>query len=377
LTDSSPDKRNTYREAGVDYAALDAGKRLALDKALSTSSLMEAMGGVALDRSRGEPAFVFGYRDEKFGIVMEGLGTKSIVAQDYLAETGRDHFDAVAYDAVGAIVNDLICVGALPMVVNAYFASGSGDWYLDKPRYASLLEGWRKACADAGCVWGGGESPSLPGLVSAEYIELAGCAFGVIPPGVEPILGQRLEPGDDIVLVASSGLHANGASLARHVAARLSEGWRTSVPGAGDRDFGEEVLTASISYVPLVRRLLGDGVPVSYISHITGHGLLKLMRPSADCTYRLRELPPVPPVLSFMAEHSGMDAHSAYSTLNMGAGLAVYCASGRGEEVVNTAQRLGLDAIVAGKVEAGPRRVVLEPVGIEFESDELRLAPTS
>jgi phosphoribosylformylglycinamidine cyclo-ligase len=72
-----------------------------------------------------------------------------------------------------------------------------------------------------------------------------------------------------------------------------------------------------------------------------------------------------------------MDAHSAYSTLNMGTGLAVYCASGKGEDVVYAAQRLGLSAIVAGKVEAGPRRIILEPVEIEFESDELRLAPTS
>jgi phosphoribosylformylglycinamidine cyclo-ligase len=377
LTDSSPNKRNTYREAGVDYAALDAGKRLALDTALSTSALIEAAGGVALDRSRGEPAFVFGYGDEKFGVVMEGLGTKSIVAQDYLAETGRDHFNAVAYDAVGAIVNDLICVGALPMVVNAYFASGSGEWYLEEARYASLLEGWRRACVDASCVWGGGESPSLPDLVSADYIELAGCAFGVIPPTVEPILGQHLAPGDDIVLVASSGLHANGASLARHVAARLPEGWRTPVPGAGDCDFGEAILTASTSYVPLMRQLLGEGVPISYISHITGHGLLKLMRPSVEYTYRLRELPPVPPVLSFVAEHSDMDAHSAYSTLNMGTGFAVYCASGSGEDVVSAAQTLGLNAIVGGKVEAGPKRVILEPLGIEFESGELRLAPTS
>lgn len=377
MTDSSQQKRNSYREAGVDYAALDAGKRLALDKALSTSALMEAMGGVAVDRSRGEPAFVFGYEGAKFALVLEGLGTKSIVAQNYLAETGRDWFGAVAYDAVAAIVNDLICVGALPMVVNAYFASGSGDWYADQDRYASLLEGWRKACEDAECVWGGGESPSLPGLVNAEHIELAGSAFGVIPPSIEPILGQDLAPGDDIVLVTSSGLHANGASLARHVAARLPEGWKTPVPGAGDRDFGEGILAASISYVPLVRRLLGDGLPITYISHITGHGLLKLMRPSLDCTYRLHQLPPVPPVLSFLAEQAEMDAHAAYSTLNMGSGLAVYCQSGTGEQVVSAAQDLGLEAIVAGEIEAGPKQVILEPVGVEFKSDELRLAPES
>jgi phosphoribosylformylglycinamidine cyclo-ligase len=375
LTDPSGDKRNSYREAGVDYAALDAGKRLALDKALSTSALMEAMGGVALDRSRGEPAFVFSFKDEKFGLVLEGLGTKSIVAQDYLAETGRDHFDAVAYDTVAAIVNDLICVGALPLVVNAYFSSGSGDWYGDQERYASLLEGWRRACEDAQCVWGGGESPSLPGLVAADYIELAGCAIGAIPAGVEPILGQDLQPGDEIVLVASSGLHANGASLARHIAAQLPQGWRAPLPEAPDQDFGEGILAPSISYVPLVRQLLGDGVPVTYISHITGHGLLKLMRPSVDCTYRLHTLPPVPPVLSFLAEQSEMDAHAAYSTLNMGSGFAVYCSAGSGQAVVSAAEGLGLEAVVAGEIEAGPRRVILEPVGVEFATDELRLAP--
>lgn len=377
MNDRSSDKRNSYREAGVDYAALDAGKRLALDKALSTSALIEAMGGTAVDRSRGEPAFVFGYEGAKFALVLEGLGTKSIVAQAYYAETGRDWFDAVAYDAVAAIVNDLICVGALPMVVNAYFASGSGDWYADQSRYASLLEGWRKACADAGCVWGGGESPSLPGLVDPEYIELAGCAFGSIPSAIEPILGQDLKPDDEIVLVASSGLHANGASLARHIAARLPEGWRTPLPGTSDVDFGEGILAPSLSYVPLIRALLGDGVPLTYVSHITGHGLLKLMRPSLDCTYRLDRLPPVPPVLSFLAEQAEMDAHAAYSTLNMGSGLALYCAPGSGKAIVTTAQGLGLDAVVAGKIEAGPRRVILEPIEVEFESDELRLAPGS
>jgi phosphoribosylformylglycinamidine cyclo-ligase len=367
--------QNSYRDAGVDYAVLDAGKRLALDKALSTSALLAAAGGAAVDASRGEPAFVFELGEQRFGLVLEGLGTKSIVAQAYLEETGEDHFGAVAYDAVAAIVNDLICVGALPLVVNAYFSTGSGDWYGEAGRYASLLEGWRSACEDAGCVWGGGESPSLPGLVSPDHIELAGAAIGAIPAGTEPLLGDKLRAGDEIVLVASSGLHANGASLARHLAERLPEGWRTPLPEAPGTDFGRGILAPSISYVALLRRLLGERLPVSYVSHITGHGMLKLMRPDAALTYRLHSLPPVPPVLSFLAERSEMDSHSAYSTLNMGAGLAVYCAAGSGAEVAAAAAEEGLEATVAGTVEKGPRRVVLEPVGVTFDSDELRLAP--
>jgi phosphoribosylformylglycinamidine cyclo-ligase len=367
--------QNSYREAGVDYAALDAGKRLALDKALSTSALLTAVGGIANDASRGEPAFVFEFGGQSLGLVLEGLGTKSIVAQAYLEQTGEDHFGAVAYDAVAAIVNDLICVGALPLVVNAYFSTGSGDWYGDADRYASLLEGWRSACEDAGCVWGGGESPSLPGLVSPDHIELAGAAIGAIPAGVEPLLGQDLEAGDEIVLVASSGLHANGASLARHLAERLPDGWRTPLPEAPETDFGQGILAPSISYVALLRRLLGAGLPVTYVSHITGHGLLKLMRPDAELTYRLHTLPPVPPVLSFLAEQSAMDSQASYSTLNMGVGLALYCAAGSGAEVAAAAADVGLEAIVAGAVEEGPRRVVLEPVGVSFDSEELRLAP--
>ena len=120
----------SYRAAGVDYDALDAGKRLAIAKALSTSPLLQARGGQALDASRGEPAFVFELGDQSFAFVVEGLGTKSIIARHVLDEQGANHFGDVAYDTVAAILNDLCCVGALPLVVNAYFATGASEWYL-------------------------------------------------------------------------------------------------------------------------------------------------------------------------------------------------------------------------------------------------------
>ncbi len=365
--------RSAYGAAGVDYEALDAGKRDALTAALATSGQLAGHGGRALDESRGEPAFVFELAGQVLAFVLEGLGTKSMIARQVERDLGSSRFDDVAYDTVAAIVNDLCCVGALPLVVNAYFATGSSDWYDDAERRGALLAGWRAGCLDAGATWGGGESPSLPGLVSPEDIELAGSAVGVVPPPSRPILGGDLAPGDEIVLVASSGLHANGSSLARMIAAALPEGYATPLPSG--RPFGEALLDRSLIYAALVRTLLSHEVEVHYLSHITGHGLLKLMRPKRNLTYRITDLPAVPEVLRFMVEETEMSPEAAYSTLNMGSGFAVYCAPGTGGHVVRLASELGLGALRAGAVEAGPRRVILEPVDVVFESRELDLAP--
>jgi phosphoribosylformylglycinamidine cyclo-ligase len=364
---------DAYRSAGVDYETLDAGKRSALSEALATSGLLSAAGGRGVDESRGEPAFVFEVGGRLMAFVVEGLGTKSIIARQVSEELGFQGFGNVAYDTVAAIVNDLCCVGALPLVVNAYFATGASDWYSGRERHSDLLTGWREACVDAGAVWGGGESPSLPGLVSGEDIELAGSAVGLVPEGREAILGAELRAGDEIVLVASSGLHANGSSLARSVAGRLSDGYRTPLPSG--RRFGEALLDRSILYAGLVRSLVASPVEIHYLSHITGHGLLKLMRPRRELTYRVTWLPDVPEVLSFLVDQADMSPAAAYTTFNMGCGFAVYCAAGSGSEVVRLATEVGLSAGLAGVVEEGPRRVVLEPVDVVYESDAMDLGP--
>jgi phosphoribosylformylglycinamidine cyclo-ligase len=364
---------DAYRSAGVDYQTLDAGKRSALSEALATSGLLSAAGGRALDESRGEPAFVFEAGGRLMAFVVEGLGTKSIIARQVEEELGVRRFGNVAYDTVAAIVNDLCCVGALPLVVNAYFATGASDWYSRHDRHEDLLAGWREACVDAGATWGGGESPSLPGLVSERDIELAGSAVGLVPEGRDAIVGAELGVGDEIVLVASSGLHANGASLARAVASRLSGGYGT--PLLSGRSFGEALLDRSVLYVGLVRALVSGSIDVHYLSHITGHGLLKLMRPRRELTYRVSWLPEVPEVLSFLVERADMTPSAAYTTFNMGSGFAVYCAAGAGVEVVRLATELGLSAGVAGVVEEGPRRVLLEPVDVVYESDAMDLTP--
>jgi phosphoribosylformylglycinamidine cyclo-ligase len=373
VTGSPHGRGSAYGSAGVDYDALDAGKRDALSEALATSKLLASMGARAIDESRGEPAFVFELEGRTMAFVIEGLGTKSVIARQVSEQLGLSGFDDVAYDAVAAIVNDLCCVGALPLVVNAYFATGSAAWYQDPARHASLLSGWRAACVDAGATWGGGESPTLPELIEPAELELAGSAVGVVPEGRGPILGAGLDVGDEIVLVGSAGLHANGASLARMVAGQLERGYETPLPSG--RSFGEALLDRSVMYVPLVRALLEASVEVHYLSHITGHGLLKLMRPRSELSYTITSLPDVPEVLEFVVERAGMSPAAAYSTFNMGCGFAVYSVAGSGQEVVRAAAELGLSAQVAGRVGEGPRRVVLEPVGVTYESESLDLAP--
>jgi phosphoribosylformylglycinamidine cyclo-ligase len=419
---SNPDIHSAYREAGVDYTVLDAGKRSALEQALATSHWLAGAGARAFDESRGEPAFVLRVADSTLAFVLETLGTKSVIAREYHELTGANHFADVAYDTVAAVLNDLVCVGALPLVLNAYFATGSSAWYEREDRAQALLEGWRRGCDDARCAWGGGESPALTGLVHSQEIELAGSALGVVPAPGEPLLGATLAAGDEIVLVASTGLHANGASLARRVAAQLPQGLLTPLPGDGHQSppsqaegtqaqtegaqahaqahaqaqtegtqahaqsqppatsggerFGEALLRPSALYVELVRALLAaPEIQLTYLSHITGHGLLKLMRPRRSLCYQIHTLPPVPPVLALLAQHAGLAPDAAYSTLNMGAGFAVYCRPGGGEHVVAAAASVGLDALLAGVVREGPRQVILEPLDVVYRSDQLELAP--
>ncbi len=359
-----------YERAGVDYTTLDAAKRRALAAALSTTGYAAARGAAVDDASRGEPAVVVEVGGLRLGFVLECLGTKSTIARAYEDCSGIDRFAAIGYDTVAAIVNDCCCVGALPFVVNAYFATGAASWY-GGTRHASLVEGFRRGCADSGAAWGGGESPTLAGLVATDAIDLAGSAVGRVPDGVAPLLGAGLSPGDEIVLVASSGLHANGASLARDVAAQLDAG--LSTPMASGRDLGDALLDESVIYVPLVELALAEGIPLHYASHVTGHGLRKLMRANRALTYRIERLPEVPEVLAFLAERAGLSDHEAYGTLNMGAGFACYVGAGAGESLVSAASCLGYTALLAGHVEEGPRRVVLEPVGVEYGSGELEL----
>jgi phosphoribosylformylglycinamidine cyclo-ligase len=361
-----------YRKAGIDYDVLDESKRAAIRNAEATSPLLALHhGGRVIEESRGASAFVLEVGGQQLAFVVEGLGTKSILARHWLEQTGEDRFADVAIDGVAAIVNDVASVGALPFVVNAYFATGDSGWHAGGTAIQSLLEGWRAGCEQAQAVWGGGESPALPDLVSPQDVEIAGSSIGTIPPEWGPLLGDDLRAGQAIVLVDSSGLHANGATLARSVAKKLPDGLRTAMPDG--TAFGDALLAPSVIYVPLVAELRKRGIKPSYLAHITGHGLRKLMRAPADLVYVIDDLPPVPPVLEFLADEAGMSERDAYGTFNMGAGWAVYVEQDDAERVVEAAAACGMNARVGGRVEEGERAVELSGLGISFGGSELEL----
>ena len=189
-------RQDEYRRSGVDYDVLDEVKREAIALAAATAPLLAASSGSEISESRGSSAYVFEVNGTTLALVVEGLGTKSIIASDYLDATGISRFADIAQDAVAAIVNDVISVGAHPLVVTAYFATGDAAWYGKRERSLDLLNGWRKACEEAGAVWGGGESPALPGVITPGAIELAGSAVGLVPTGRRPVLGRDIAVGD-------------------------------------------------------------------------------------------------------------------------------------------------------------------------------------
>jgi phosphoribosylformylglycinamidine cyclo-ligase len=193
---------------------------------------------------------------------------------------------------------------------------------------------------------------------------------GLVPAGRRPLSGSDLRPGDDIVLVASTGLHTNGASLARAAVRRIGALTHELPDGT---TLGDALLAPSAIYVSLMERVLNSTVELVYASHITGHGLRKVMRAQAELTYRITRLPEVPSVLELLVSTLEMSAEDAYAIFNMGAGFALYCRPGHGSAIVEQASEAGHVAWVAGRVESGPREVVLEPLGLTYSDAELRL----
>lgn len=361
----------SYAQTGVDYSAMDPVKVLAQKSAASTSTNLAGFGAREVDGIRGESAYVWEEGDAYRSLVIEGLGTKNLVADAMRPVTGKTYYDALAQDTIAMIVNDLIVVGALPQVVNAYFALGDGAWMNDRERASDLVRGWAAACDAIGATWGGGETPALKGIINPDTIDLGGSAIGVISPKERLVLGDKLAAGDDIILVESSGIHANGISFVRHLHEENPAIYETKLPNG--RMFGEAILTPTHLYVQLVREVLAADVIPHYMVNITGHGWRKLMRATEGFTYEIDTILDPQPEFALMQSESGVDDIEMYGNFNMGVGFALFVPPSDSQKVIDIAKSVGLKAIKGGVVKAGEKQVIIQPKNITFSGESLEV----
>jgi phosphoribosylformylglycinamidine cyclo-ligase len=361
----------SYRQSGVDYDLIDPLKVAAQRAAAATATHLQSHGFSEVLASRGESAYVVDVGPFYLASIVECLGSKALVADAMSQLTGRSYYDAIAQDTIAMAINDLITVGATPLVVQAYWAAGGSDWFGDAVRAQALVEGWKRACDRCQVAWGGGETPALAGIVEPGRIDLAASCTGLVNPKQRLTLGDKLGPGDAIVLLGSSGIHANGLSLARKLVERLPQGYLTPVqPGL---NYGDALLAPTLLYSPVTEALFGAGITPHYASNITGHGWRKLLRHPKPLRYRVHSLPPVPPVLGFIQQQAQQDDHEAYGTLNMGAGFALFVRAEDAQRTVDVALSQGVPATLAGTVEAGDKELLIEPLGLRFGADDLQL----
>lgn len=361
----------SYEQAGVNYDLIDPLKVAAQRAAAATGSHLGMHGFKEVAASRGESAYVVDVGPFYLASIVECLGSKALVADEMQGLTGHSYYDSLAQDTIAMAINDLITVGATPLVVQAYWAAGGSDWFADAQRSRALVEGWKRACDTCQVAWGGGETPALAGIVAEGRIDLAASCTGIVQPKERLSLGDHLAEGDAIVLLASSGIHANGLSLARKLIERLPQGYLT--PVTDNLNYGEALLAPTVLYSPVTEALYQAGIVPRYCANITGHGWRKLLRHPATWTYRIHTVPEVPPVLKFIQAHAGQDDREAYSTLNMGAGFALFVKAEDAQRTAEVSQAQGVQAWVAGQVEAGPKQLCIDPLNLIFGDDALQL----
>ncbi len=364
----------SYESSGVRYDQLDAFKRACQKAARTTAGVLADHGYAEPATTRGESAYLIEAADHFLAHVEEGLGTKNLVADAVYAATGKTFYREIAIDTVATIVNDLITCGALPISVAMHAAVGESGWFADEKRTNALVDGFAEGCRAAGAVWGGGETPTLGGVVEPEAIVLAGSAIGKIEPKSLRIVGD-VKDGDEIIFLASSGVQTNGLSLCRRVAAHLPSGYETPVGFGDPRTFGEALLAPSVIYVAFVRECQRRGIKLNYVAHVTGHGWRKLMRLDEPFVYEITAPREPLAVFRFLEQAGPIAQKEMYATFNQGVGFAAYVSPENADAVLAAAKDTGYDAWRAGRVkkESNRKAVEVPSLGITFEGETLQL----
>ena len=357
----------TYAASGVDYADIDPAKVLAQHFAPQTIEGPDWLNVKPLEEFRGESAYVLQLPDgSHIAHVEEGLGTKVLMADFLYKQTGDSKgYDAVGQDTVAMIVNDMATLGVPPVSLQMHLAVGGGDWLKDRTRVQVLYEGWLNGTFEAGVAWTGGETPVLKDIVTPNSAVIAGSVVGYLPQPHSPIR-EKIMPGDAIIMLTSSGVHANGITLIRKLAELQPD---------GGLDLCRKTLVPTRVYVKAMNALHIAGIIPHYAIHITGHGWRKIMRARSPFTYVIESIPwPMPDIFTTIQELGNIEPKEMWGNYNMGAGWALIVARKDVDVTLSVLTcQASYTAFVVGHVENGPKQVVIKPVGLTFEDESMKL----
>lgn len=334
----------TYAASGVD---IDAGERAVtlMRSAVEKTNRPEVVGGLggfaglfALDTAK--------YRRPLLASSTDGVGTKIALAR------ALDRHDTVGIDLVAMVVDDLVACGAEPLFLQDYVACGR----VVPERIAAIVTGIAAGCTQAGAALVGGETAEHGDLMDADEYDLAATAVGVVE--ADAVLGpERVQAGDAVVAMASSGLHSNGYSLVRRVVDRAGLDLTETPPGL-DRPLGEELLEPTRIYALDCLALVADlGVEqVHAFAHVTGGGLAgntARVVPAGLSAVLDRGTWALPAVVRLLEEH-GVPRTESERAFNCGIGMVAAVAPAAADRVVELLTARGVPAWVAGTVQRTP-----------------------
>ncbi|MBQ2042546.1 MAG: phosphoribosylformylglycinamidine cyclo-ligase [Firmicutes bacterium] len=341
-------RSESYAAAGVDIEAGYEGVKLIRPLVEKTNipgvvSGIGGFGGLFAPDVKGmeEPILVSG---------TDGVGTKQRIAQIL----GKN--DTVGIDCVAMCVNDIICCGAKPLFFLDYIAIGKNI----PEKVAELVAGVAEGCVQAGCALIGGETAEHPGTMAADDYDLAGFSVGMVDKK-KLIDNDRMQEGDVIIALPSSGIHSNGYSLVRKVFDVENADLSVKPEELGGQTLGEALLTPTRIYVKPVLALL-EKADVRGISHITGGGFYENVPrsiPDGLCAVIDRASVKIPPIFSLLQKKGGIPERDMFNTYNMGVGMVVIVAPGDADKALEVLKESGEDAYVIGKVAKGEDKITI------------------
>ena len=339
----------SYKNAGVDitagYKAVELMKsHIARTMTKNVVSDIGGFGGlIELDMTGiTRPILVSG---------TDGVGTKLKIA--FL----MDKHDTVGIDCVAMCVNDIICCGAKPLIFLDYIACGKNV----PEKIAAIVSGVAEGCVQAGCALIGGETAEMPGFYPVDEYDLAGYSTGVVDRS-KIIDNSKMEEGDVIIALPSSGVHSNGFSLVRKVFDIENADLKAPVEALGGKSLGETLLTPTKIYVKPVLALL-EKVTVKAISHITGGGFYENIPRSIPEGFGAKidkSAVRVLPIFKLIAETGNICERDMFNTFNMGVGMSIVVSKEEAELALKTLKEAGEDAYVIGEVIKSEDGVIID-----------------